>query len=74
MRISIHKNQPVAGGRRRAGISRAANLVDRLEHDGRTRPARDLRRAVGGIIVAHDEFNFPTALRERARRRFDLRE
>ena len=33
MRIGVHKNQPVAGGRRRAGISRAGDLVDRLEHD-----------------------------------------
>ena len=33
MRIGIHKNQPVAGRRRRAGVSRAGDLVDRFEYD-----------------------------------------
>ena len=73
MRIGIHKNQPVPGRRRRAGIARAGDLVDRLEHDNRARRARDFRRAVGRVVVAHDQFNLPAALRERTRRRFDLR-
>jgi len=30
MGIGVHKDQPVAGGRRRAGISRAGNVVDRF--------------------------------------------
>jgi len=74
MRIGIHKNHPVAGRRRRAGIPRAGNLIDRLKHDVRARRIRDVRRAVGGIVVAHDQFNLPSALRKSTSRRFDLGE
>ena len=64
-RIRIHKNQPVAGGRRRAAIPGAGDLIDRLEHNGCARRARDFGRAVGGIVVAHNQFKVPAALRER---------
>jgi len=74
MRVRVHKNQPVAGGRRRAAVSRAGNLVDRLENHRRARRARDFRRPVGGIVVADNQFKIPAPLRERSRRRFDLRE
>jgi len=56
MRIRIHKNQPGAGGRRRAAVSRAGNLVDRLENHRCGRRARIFRRPVGGIVVADNQF------------------
>lgn len=74
MRIGVHKNEPVAAGRRRAGIPRARNLVDRFKHNICARRISDFRRAVGGVVVAHDQFNLPAARRECARRRFDLPE
>ena len=74
MGIGVHKDQPVAGGRRRAGISRAGDLIDRLEYDGRARRPCDLRRAVMGIVVTDNQFTFPANLRERATRQLDLRE
>ena len=64
-RIRVHKNQPVAGGRRRAAIPGAGDLIDRLEHNGGARRARDFGRAIGGIVVAHNYFKIPAALRER---------
>ena len=70
LRIRVHENQPVAGGRRRAGIPGAGDLIDRLKHDGCARRARDFRRPVGGIVVADDEFALPTALGEDFHRRF----
>ena len=72
MRVGVHENQPVAGGRRRAGIAGAANLVERLEHHFCARRAGDLAGAVGGIVVADDEFKFPAASGERRRRRFNF--
>jgi len=74
MRIGVHKSQPVAGRCVRAGISRASNLVDRLKHNGRARRARDFRRAVGGIVVADDQFALPADFCESICRLFDLRE
>ena len=63
LRVRVHKNQPVAGRRRRAGIRRAGNLIsDGFKHDYCARPPCDFRRAVGGIIVAHDQFKFPATL------------
>src|ERR1039458_6801252 len=53
MRVGVHKNQPVAGGGGGAGVPRAGNLVDRLEHDAGP------GGAVGGIVVADEEFKFP---------------
>ena len=61
MRIRVHKNQPAAGGRRRAAIPGAGDLIDRLEHDGGARGARDFGRAIGGIVVAHNYFQVPAA-------------
>jgi len=74
MGIGVHKNQPVASGRRRPGISRSGDLIDRLKYDGCARRPRDFRRPVIGVIVADDQFGFPSASRERAARRLDLHE
>ena len=71
MGIGVHKNQPVAGGRRRPGIPGAGDLIDWFKYNRRAGSSRDFRRAVGGIVVAHDQFDLPAALRECARRRFD---
>jgi hypothetical protein len=73
MRIGVHKNQPVAARRRRAGIARAPDLIERLKNDFCARGFGNFGSAVGGIIIADDKFNIPAALRERRRRRFDLR-
>ncbi len=62
MRVGIHEDQPVAGRRRRAGISCSCDLIDWLKNDGRSGCARNPRRAIGGIVVAHDQFDFPATL------------
>src|SRR5471032_1851942 len=74
MRVSVHEHHPVASGLRRAGIPRPRDLINWLKYDGRASSARDLRRAVGGVVVAHDHFHLPTALRKGFRPRLDARE
>ena len=74
MGIRVHKDQPVAGRRRRTGIPRTGDLADQLEHNGCSRRPRNFRRPVIGVIVADDQFGFPSASRERAACRLDLRE
>jgi len=74
MGIRVHKDQPVAGRRRRTGISRAGDLVDRFKHNGCSRRPCNFRRPVMGIIVTDDQFAFPVSLCECAARRLDLSE
>ena len=57
--IGVHEEDPVAASVGGAGVARPADLVDRLEHDLRPRAPRDLRRAVGRIVVAHDQLGLP---------------
>src|SRR5439155_4755526 len=57
--IGIHEKDPIAAGAGGAGIARPADLVDRLEYDLRSHALRDLRRAVGRIVVAHDQLGLP---------------
>src|SRR5258706_9946334 len=59
IRICIHEKDPVPAGAGGAGVARAAYLVDRLRYDLGSRRYSDLRRAVGGIVVAHDQLRFP---------------
>jgi hypothetical protein len=74
VRVGIHKNEPVAGGGAGAGIPGAADLVEGFEHDERARSAGDVAGAVGGIVVADDELEFPAARGEGGGGGFDLRE
>ena len=46
----------MAGGGGSAGVASAADLVDGLGHDLGTFGPRDLGGAVGGVVVADDEF------------------
>jgi hypothetical protein len=62
--VGVDEDEPLAGGGFGAAIARAADLVDGLEDDGGARGARDIRGAVGGVVVAHDEFGLPAAPRE----------
>jgi len=61
MGIGIDKDEPIAGSGGGSAISRAGNLVDGFEDDRGPGRAGDFGRFVGGIIVADDEFGFPTA-------------
>lgn len=59
-RIRIYEYQPITRSDRCPAISRATNLVDWLEDDtGACRP-RQFSGAVSGIIVANDQFSFPS--------------
>lgn len=62
MRIGINEHQPISGSCCCAPISRAADLVDWLEHDLGASGLRDLRCPIGRVVVADDEFGFPTAI------------
>src|SRR6185436_170984 len=62
MGVGIDEHEPVAGGRAGAGIARAGDLVDWLEHNLCAFAARDLRGVIGGVVVADDDFSGPTAL------------
>ena len=64
MGICIHENEPSASGERGAAISRAGNLVDRLENDGCARGARDIGGIIVGIIVANNQFGVPADVGE----------
>ena len=74
MRIRIHENQPVAGSRLRAFVARARDLVHRLENHHRAGVPGQFGGAVGGIIVANDEFGFPAALMKGRKSIFDVTE
>ncbi len=56
VRIGVDKQQPVAARLRRAGIAGARDLVHWLEHHFRAGRACDLRRPVGRVVIANDEF------------------
>src|SRR4051794_32900923 len=60
MRIGIHKNQPIARRGGGSAISRARNLVDWFENNFGSGGAGKFRGAVGGIVIADDEFGLPT--------------
>ena len=62
--VGIDEDEPVAGGGFGAAIARAADLVDGLEDNGGAGGARDFRGAVGGVVIAHDEFGLPVAPRK----------
>jgi len=74
MRIGVHKNQPVASRRRRPGIARAGNVVDRLEDHGGARRPRGFRRPVAGIVITHNQFTFPADVRDSSGGRLDMGE
>ena len=74
MRIGVHKHQPVAGGGGGAGVAGAGDLVDRLKNDFGPGRTGDIGGAVGGIVVADDEFDRPAARREDGNGGLDFRQ
>ena len=74
MRIGVHKNKPVAGGNAGAAVAGAADLIDRLENHFRAGSAGDVGGAVGGVLVADDQFKFPAARGEGGGGGFNFRE
>lgn len=74
MRIRINEQQPVAGGGLSAAIPGPGNLVDRLGDECRSAGAGNFGGAVGGIVVAHDQFGFPSELAESDARRLHVSE
>ena len=72
-RIGIDKDQPIAARDPGAGITRTANLIERLKnHPGSSLP-RNFRGPVSGIVVADDQFKVPSALHESIRSGNDFR-
>ncbi len=61
VRVGVDEDEPVAGGGFGAAIARAADLVDGFEDDAGSGGAGDFRGAIGGVVVAHDEFALPSA-------------
>ena len=60
VRIRIHEDQPIPRGSLGPAIAGASDLVDGFEHHGGAGGAGQFRGAIGGIIVANDEFGFST--------------
>jgi hypothetical protein len=58
--VGIDEEEPIAGGGLGAAIAGAADLVDGLKDDAGSGGAGDFRGAVGGIVVADDEFRLPS--------------
>jgi len=61
IRIGIHKHQPITGGNGGAGITGAGDLIDRLKNYFRPGGAGDVGGAIGGIIIADEQFELPAA-------------
>jgi len=72
VRVGVDEDEPIAGGGAGATIARAADLVDGLEDDPGAGGPGDFRRAVGGVVVAHDEFGGPSAPGEGSHRAPDV--
>ena len=70
--VGVDEDEPIAGGGFGAAIARASDLVDGLEDDGGAGVARDFGGAVGGVVVANDEFGWPVASREGSHGGIDL--
>jgi len=50
MRIRVHKTSQSPVAARRAAVPGAGDLIDRLEHNGGARCARDFGRVIGGLL------------------------
>ena len=61
VRVGVDEDEPVAGGGGGAAIARATDLVDGFKDDLGAGGAGDFRGAVGGVVVANDEFGLPSA-------------
>ena len=62
--VGIDEDEPIAGGGLGAAVAGAADLVLGFEGDGGTGIAGDLGGAVGGVVIANDEFGLPVAAGE----------
>lgn len=74
MRIRINEQEPVAGGDLCAAIAGTGDLIDRLADDGSSASAGNFGGAIGGIVVADDQFRFPVELAESDARRLHASE
>ena len=72
--VGVDEDEPIAGGGCGAAIAGAANLADGLEDDVGTSGAGDFGGAVGGVVIANDEFGLPTASGEGGEGGVDLAE
>src|SRR5262245_52827033 len=62
MRVSVHKQKPIARGGGRAAITRPSNLVHRLEGDLRAGCSGQFRGAIRRVVITDDEFCNPALL------------
>ena len=72
MRVGIHEQEPVPRGGFGPAISSAGDLVDRFEDDHCAGGTGDIGCFIGGIVVANDEFGFPTAFVKSAQGSVDV--
>ena len=70
--VGVDENEPVAGGGAGSAIAGAADLVEGFKDDARARGPGDFRGAVGGVVVADDEFGGPSAPGEGGERFLDV--
>lgn len=61
VRVGIDENKPVSRRGCRPGITGAGDLIDRFKNHGCARGARDFGGGVRGIVIANDQFRFPSA-------------
>src|SRR5439155_7714379 len=72
LRVCINKNQPISGSRPCAAVAGPRDLIDRLEHHGRSRGARNFGGTVGRIVVANDDLGPPATLMKNRQCRLHL--
>ena len=72
MRIGINEQQPLPARCRRPAVPRPRNLVQRLKNHRRPGRSRNLRRAIGRIVVTDNQLGRPAALGKYPHRRLDL--
>src|SRR5687768_14649343 len=72
LRIGVHEDKPVTFRGGCAGISRAANLVDRFENDLRALLACQRRGGIRRVVIANDQFGGPTKFVKRFAGPFDV--
>jgi len=70
-RISIDEDQPIAGGRSGSAVSRAGNLIDRLENNIRSTGAGNFCGPISRIVVANNHFSLPAHAMKCVRSRLD---
>lgn len=62
--IGVDEDEPVASGGEGAAVAGAGDLVDGFEDDGGAGGTGEFGGAVGGVVVADDEFGLPAEVSE----------